>query len=420
MLLTIAAVKDLEIEQLDVTTAFLNGILSEEIYMQQPTGFEDLEHPQRALRLHKALYGLKQAPRAWNETICKTLLEQGLKGSAADPCIFSIINEDKIMILALFVDDMIMAYDNKKFATEVKNALSENFKMKEMGELKYILGMQISRDRNNHLIYINQKQYITEILEKFSMSDCKPVSTPQEIDNSLGKIEYEKLNEEMHALYREAVGKLMFLMTSTRPDIAFTVGLLARQLSGPSEGHWKLVKRTLRYLQGTKALNLALGGPHEDIILKAYVDASWANDLEDRKSTSGCIVLICDSAVTWFSRKQTSVALSTTEAEYVAASSCVQEVLWARQLLDDIGFKQLMATKIMEDNQGCIKLAKNFRTDTRTKHIDIRHHFLRDKINSKEIEMVYCPTEDMAADVLTKALPGPQFTKLRETLGLAN
>ena len=414
-LLAVAMSEGLTLVQMDVTTAFLNGELEEELYMKQPEGFIDPSAPNKVLKLHKSIYGLKQAPRAWNKLISTTLTELGFRQGKAEPCLFT-LKSKSIVHLALFVDDIIIAHNDNKIVDQIKSQLSASFKMKDMGELSFILGMKIFKESENTL-KITQEKYIEEILDEFGMKDCKQVSTPQPLDSNI-ETDEEILNDEMGTLYRALIGKLMYAMTCTRPDIAKSVGVLSQALARPTKGHWQLAKRVLRYLRGTSKASLTIKGPSPNVTLNAFVDADWAGDKNDRKSTSGCIVQINGCPVSWFSKKQASVALSTTEAEYIAASACLQEVIWLRTLLEDLGFPQTEATRIYEDNQGCIKLAQNSRCDARTKHIDIRHHFIREKLDEKVIQLEYCPTNDNLADVFTKPLPGPQFAKLRDGLGL--
>jgi hypothetical protein len=288
--------------------------------------------------------------------------------------------------------------------------------------LAYCLGIQIRRDRENRILWMSQEKYIGDILKRFNMEDCKPVGTPMDTSIKLTKdmepqTEQEKL-EMKKVPYRSAVGSLMYAMVGTRPDIAAAVGVVSRHLENPGQAHWAAVKRILRYLKGTQKLGLQYGGNPTSGLLMGYSDADWAGDLETRRSTTGYMFQLCGGAISWNSKRQSSVALSTTEAEYMALSSATQEAIWLRQLLKDLHNPQQAATVIHEDNQACIAAVKNPTNHSRMKHIDIRYHFTREKVEAKEVVLEYCETNKMVADILTKAIGRPKFEQLRTLMGV--
>jgi hypothetical protein len=335
--------------------------------------------------------------------------------------LYVIWNDDVKCIIALYVDDLLLACSSLAFMDKLKAALHSEYEMKDLGEAKFVLGIEIERDRANRVIYLNQQQYIENVLERFNMSDCKPVATPMEANVKLTKSQSsstDKERQEMAAVpYQSAVGSLMYAMTCTRPDIAYAVSTASRFCSNYGSAHWVAVKRIMRYLKGTAHYRLQLGGG-AGVVLSGYCDADWAGDLDERKSTTGYAFYIGDGLISWNSKRQATVALSTAEAEYMAATQAVKEVLWLKQLLNEIGFTQSQPVLIHSDNQGCIALTKNPAYHSRTKHIDIRHHFIRDAVEVGAVELQYCATDDMVADVLTKALARDKHEKHTGGLGL--
>ena len=278
--------------------------------------------------------------------------------------------------------------------------------MSDLGELNFFFGVHIERNRAARTITMHQKSYIEEVLTRFGMEECKPIGTPLDAKATLEKLldeEYEKHLQEMQGIpYKEAVGSLMYAMVATRADLAFAVSVVNQFMSKPSPMHWAAVKRIMRYLKYSVDKKLCLGG--KNITLTGYCDADWGGDSSTRKSTMGYVFFVGEGAISWNSKRQPTVALSTTEAEYMAVSQSAKEAIWLQQLMADVGCMQVEGTTIMCDNQGCIALAKNPKHHSRTMHIDVQHHFIREKIEEEEIYLVYCPTEHMVADVLTKAL----------------
>ena len=420
--LAIANQLDLEVHQMDVKSAFLNGELEDEIFMKQPSGFVDKRYPAKVCKLNKSLYGLKQSARCWNLMIDEYLKTSNYIQNKADPCVYYrtevVDRKEIIMIIAVYVDDTIICSNNINMLNAEKERLSSRFEMDDRGELHFILGMEVNRDRKKRILTIDQKLYLKNVLKRFGMEDCKPVSTPIEPGTKFCKLTAgEEVIDE--TLYQAAVGSLNYAAIATRPDLSVAVGKLSQFMKNPGKEHWTGVKRVFRYIQGT--LNHGLKFNHSDSFkLYGYSDADLAGCVDTRKSTSGHVFRIGDSTISWRSKKQPIVALSSTEAEYVALCAAAQETIWLRNLLKDINILQPGATTLYEDNQGAIALSKNPKNHPRTKHIDIKYHYVRETVENNFINLLYCPTADMLADVMTKGLPKYSFEKFRESMGVVN
>ena len=421
-LLAVANICNWEIHQMDVKTAFLQGNLNEEIYMKQPDGFIDREKPDYVCKLNKGIYGLKQAARCWNNSINDYLLSNGYTKSTADPCVYIKTTKSQdgrihFVIIAIYVDDMMFFSNNTEMLEREKKAIAKRFQVEDLGELHYVLGMDIVRDREQRTISISQKKYLEGVLKKFDMENCKPVSTPLEF----GK-KYEELSKEDEQFdtrtYQRAIGCLTYAATISRPDLSTAVSVLSKFMSKPGVEHWKGVKRVLRYVQGTLDYGLMYSADDTSTTLTGYTDADWAGDLSTRRSTTGYVFQVQGNTVSWCSKRQGCVARSTTEAEYIALSTASQEAVWLRRLLESVLKKQDKPITLYEDNQGTIELTKNPKFHNRTKHIDVSYHYAREQVDNKIISLKYCRTENMLADVMTKGLTKTQFEKFRDMLGL--
>ncbi|KAH9763597.1 Integrase catalytic domain-containing protein [Citrus sinensis] len=411
MLLAYACHKDFILFQMDVKSAFLNGYIMEEVYVKQPPGFENEKFPNHVYKLLKALYGLKQAPRAWYDRLKNFLLENDFSMGKADTTLFVKHKNQDILIVQIYVDDIIFGSTNELLCKEFSSCMSNEFEMSMMGELKYFLGLQIKQ--NEEGIFINQAKYVKDLLKRFGIDDSKTKNTPMSTTTKLDK--YEKGKEVDIKMYRGMIGSLLYL-TASRPDIMFSVCLCARFQSCPKESHLLAVKRIFRYLNGTIDNGLWYPrGTHID--LTCFSDADFAGYKVDRKSTSGTCYILGHSLVSWFSKKQNSVALSTTEAEYIAAGSCCAQALWMKKTLRDYGIN-LEQIPIKCDNTSAINLSKNPIQHSRTKHIEIRHHFLRDHVQKGDIALEFISTEKQLADIFTKPLCEEQFSKIRHELGM--
>ena len=385
--LAIANALDLELHQMDVKTAFLNGELDSEIYMEQPDGYIDKQRPNMVCKLQKSIYGLKQSARCWNLSIDRFLKASGYTQSDADPCIYSKLKDSSLMIIALYVDDILLASNDLNLLEAEKNVLQTKFEMEDQGEASYCLGMTIERERDKKILNINQKSYLESVLKRFGMADSKPVTTSLE----QGK-KHEKQpdgSEPVRAKeYQAIIGCLTYATVAMRPDLSAAVGALSEFMSNPGPEHWIGVKRILQYIKGTIDYGLKFKASNaNNVELQGYSDADWAGDITSRKSTSGYLFQLGGGIISWRSKRQNIVALSSTEAEYISLTLASQKAIWLRRLLSSIGFKQSTAMTLYEDNQGALGLSRNPINHARTKHIDIKYHFIREAVESKEVEL---------------------------------
>ena len=415
-LVAVAVQKGLKLHQLDITAAFLNGHLEEEVFMDQPEGFKVEGKEHLVCRLKQSLYGLKQSPRCWNSTLDAHLKSMGYVQSTSDPCIYT-STEGETSIIGVYVDDFVIATESSERIEQVKAALSQKFDVKDLGSLHYFLGVQVKQDEKG--TWIGQPTFTESILQKYGMSDAKPVKTPVSVNSKLlNASEESELVDQ--SLYQSAVGSLLYLATRTRPDISFAVNNVARYCSKPTKSHWTAVKRIFRYLRGTTHHGLLYSKGSESHDLIGYSDADWGGDDNDYKSTTGYLFQIGGTAITWKSKKQSCVALSTAEAEYMALSSAAQEAIWIRELNADLWNCQSQPTLIYEDNQSAISMAKNPQFHGRSKHINIKYHFVREQVSNDKICLEYCPTENMIADILTKGIGPEKFERLRSLCGVCH
>ena len=317
-------------------------------------------------------------------------------------------------MIALYVDDTIIVSNDTDFLKAEKLKLKTRFEMEDLGEISYLLGMRITRDRKARTLTIDQNLYLKSVLERFGMSQCKPVATPLEP----GK-RFEKLPDNEQPVnvseYQAVLGSLIYASVATRPDLSAAVGVLSQHMSRPSNEHWSAIKRVLRYVKGT--MDFGLSFKHTDNFeLQGYSDADWGGDVNTR--TSGYIFGTVGSSISWKSNKQSVVALSTTESEYIALCQATQEAVWLRLLFKSVGLNQMKPTVIYEDNQSTIAFAKSSEVHPRMKHVDIKLHYVREVINNKVIDLQYCPTTDMVGDLFTKGVAKPIFEKLRTCMGV--
>eukprot|EP00873_Tetraselmis_striata_P010327 jgi/Tetstr1/430591/TSEL_020388.t1 len=390
--------------KVDVDTAFLYAPVEEEIYMRPPPGYEQYDARGRpmVLRLLKSLYGLKQSPRNWHNTLHNFLVRYGFQQLKSDPGAYIYWQGGQLIcILVVYVDDMIFAFKDAVWAADFKTALGARFDIKDLGVCAWALGMAVEQDWDNATLKVHQAKYIDDMVHKFNLADAYAVSTPAEVGADVPGSN-KALAAEMP--YQALVGSLLYAMVATRPDIAEAVSKLCRVMAKPEERHWQAAKRVLRYLTGTKTLGLTFSGGKADGLLHGYCDADWAGDVVSRRSTTGFVFMLCGAAVSWKSQLRATVALSTAEAEYMALCAAVCEALFLRELLRELCCAQSEATVIFEDNHSCIALTRNPTTHGRSKHIAIKYHFTLEKVLSGEVAIEYCPTAQMVADALTKAL----------------
>ncbi|KAL1540901.1 hypothetical protein AAHA92_25185 [Salvia divinorum] len=423
ILLSVVAQRNWELHQLDVKTTFLHGDLIETIYMEQPKGFIVSGQEEKVCLLKKSLYGLKQSSRQWYIKFDAHLSSIGFIKSAYDNCVYIKSDEEKeVAYLVLYVDDMLVAAADMNEINSVKHELQREFEMKDLGEAKRILEMDIIRNRNEDEIKLVQTDYFGKLIKKFQMQDSKVVSVPlaQHFKLSMQqipKIEQEK-SEMLKIPYANIIGSIMYCVICTRPDLAHGVSVTSRYMKEYGREHWSTLKWMLRYIKGSRDIGILFKRQEveDDNPLIGYCDSDYASNIDSRKSQTCYIFKLHGAAISWKSTLQSVVALSTIEAEYIALTEALKEGVWLRGILNDFGVKQ-MVVRVLCDNTGAICLAKHQVFHERGKHIDVRLYFIRDQIEKGDVEVLKVGTEDNAADALTKALP---VSKLKHCLRLVN
>ncbi|CAN1345666.1 Retrovirus-related Pol polyprotein from transposon TNT 1-94 [Linum perenne] len=399
--------------QMDVKSAFLNGFIKEEVFVKQPPGFENPSFPHHVYKLKKALYGLRQAPRVWYDRLSSYLLSNGFSRGTVDNTLFLKFHSSDILLVQIYVDDIIFGSTSDALRNSFGEMMATTFEMSLMGELKFFLGLQV--DQTESGIFIHQTKYTTDLLSRFNFSSAKPAATPMATTTKLSAIDSEESTDNTH--FRALIGSLLYL-TASRPDILFCVCLCARFQANPKISHLSALKRVLRYLIATK--DFGLWFPTTDQFdLIGFSDSDFAGSTTDRKSTSGSCQFLGPALVSWSSKKQPSIALSTAEAEYIAAGGCSTQILWIRSQLSDYGISiSDSPTSLFCDNTSAINISKNPVLHSRTKHIDVKYHFLRDLVSQKIIDIKFIPTDFQLADIFTKALKEDQFIFIRQNLGI--
>uniref|UniRef100_A0AAV1V4J6 Integrase catalytic domain-containing protein n=1 Tax=Peronospora matthiolae TaxID=2874970 RepID=A0AAV1V4J6_9STRA len=383
------------LDQLDVVTAFLLGVMKEKVFCAVPEGVK-MEGDFDCLEMIKAIYGLKQASRVWNETFDEFIRSIGFQASGFDPCLYIMTSEGHCVFVLVYVDDVLVTGSSLEMIARTKNDLKTRFEMTDSGKCAFVLGIELL-DGEDGSVTMCQRRYVDDVLKRFGMDECKAVASPVDVSSRLVP---SNSASKVDVPFREAVGALMHLTTATRPDIAYA--------------------RIFRYLQGTKMHGICYK-PSAKIDFRGYSDADWAGDLADRKSTSGYVFMLLGAPVSWGSKKQPSVSLSTSEAEYIALSLAIQEGKWINRLLCEImaaANEEGPELFIREDNQSCIKMTKNPVNHGRAKHIDIKYHHIRDEVKRGEVKLEYCETTLMLADIMTKGLHGPRHKDLTAALGI--
>ncbi|XP_031092189.1 uncharacterized protein LOC115996890 [Ipomoea triloba] len=412
MLFSLAVSNSWTLRQLDVHNAFLNGNLAETVYMKQPPGYEDPLHPDHVCHLQRSLYGLKQAPRAWFKRLHDFLVSTGFSSSKTDVSLFYYTLKSSRIFLLVYVDDIIMLGNDASLINDLLLRLSSVFKIRDLGTPSFFLGIETLTDGTG--ILLSQKRYMADILHRAGMSDCKPLATPASVTQPATPSlkPYENPTQ-----YRRIVGALQYL-TITRPDLSYAVNRLCQFMHSPTDNHWALLKRVLRYVKGSLEYGLRIvASPSTEI--QAYSDSDWAGCPIDRKSTSGYAVFLGSNLVSWVSRKQRTVARSSTEAEYKGLADVSAEVTWIVSLLVELGLHSGKPATLWCDNLGATYLAANPVFHARTKHVEIDYHFVRDKVATGDLIVNFVSTRDQVADIFTKPLPAHRFQFLRDKLNVA-
>ena len=420
----IGAALDWEIEQLDIKTAFLYGLLdSDEVcYMEQPEGFVEPGFEDHVWELQKGLYGMKQGGLIWNRTLNEAMLSWGFIRLKSEHCIYYRRNHTGILLVAVHVDDFFTVGSSKAVISDFKTQIKTKWQVSELGDARFCLGIGITRDRDTRTIALSQTALIDRIVSQFGLKDAVPVSIPMEPGLHLSRRDHSPRTDAERELmtrtpYRSLVGSLMYLAIGTRPDISYAVQQLCKFLDSYGRVHWEAAKRVVRYLKGTRTFCLVLGGEHTARLI-AYTDSDLGSCIDSRRSVSGYCCSLGGGFVTWSARQQKTVALSTCEAEYVAASEAGKEIAWLRMLLHEIEFPQLSSSPLMCDNNGAIVLTEDSSFHARVKHIDIAHHSIRERVSRRQLKLHYVRSKDNIADIFTKALPRKDYDRLRTCLGL--
>jgi transposase InsO family protein len=425
ILLAIAAYYDFEIWQMDVKTAFLNGYLDEEVYMDQPEGFVDPEHPNKVCKLQRSIYGLKQASRSWNKRFDEEIKKFGFVQNPDEPCVYRKASGSNVTFLVLYVDDILIIGKHIPMLQDVKSHLGKCFAMKDLGEAAFILGIKIYRDRTKRLIGLSQSAYIDKILKRFKMENSKRGNVPMQEGLGLSVKQGASTPDEVKRMqrvpYASAVGSIMYAVRCTRPDVAFAQNIVSRYQQNPGESHWTAVKTILKYLRATRDLFLVYGGnPDQELKVTGYCDAGFQTDRDDTKSQSGYVFILNGGAVDWKSKKQTTVAMSATESEYIAASEAAMEAVWIRKFISglDIVPTSNLPIDMYCDNSGALIIAKEPGVQKGARHYARRYHYVREQIELGEIRLLKVHTDINLADPFTKALSRPKLERHAEGMGL--
>ena len=415
LIIALAAEHKWNLTQMDVKTAFLNGELEEDIYMLPPEGHES----DKLLKLKKGLYGLKQAPRQWNKKLVQFLVHKLMfTQSESDECLFIYRKGKDLLIMAVYVDDLIMADNNPKLRKEIADALKKEYEMDDIGKLEWFLGIRVQYEEDG--IWLKQDAYAETVAKRFNLTESKGTDIPSTPGMNLTKQDCPttvKDKVEMSTVpYQSAVGSVLYAAGGTMVQIAAPVGQVCRFMHNPGKEHWKATKKIIKYLYSNRDRGLFYKyGNGSKPILVGYCDSDYNADPDERKSTTGYVFKLNGRTITWNSRKQSSTALSTSEAEYMALCEAAKEAVWLKRVLKELGFEQ-GTVKIYEDNQGAIAFTKNNVNHKRNKHIDVRYHYTRRLVEQEEIEVIYLPTEYMIADLLTKSPSKKQFVNLVDAL----
>jgi hypothetical protein len=424
VLIHIAAALDWDIQQVDIKTAFLYGRLNPEevCYMEQPDGFPEPGFEDHVWELQKGLYGMKQAGRIWNRTMHARLVELGFVRLPCEYCLYLRQSPSGTILTGIHVDDFICIASDAAENARFKLQLKEAWQIADLGEAKFCIGIMIERDRSTRSAFLSQTALIDRIITQFGMKDAHPASTPMDSSLKLSRREHSPLTDEDKLVaaslpYRSLVGSLMYVAIGTRPDIAYAVQQLSQFLDCYGTAHFTAAKRVVRYLKGTRTLRLHLGG-RKSAHLLGYTDAGFANCLDTRKSIGGYCFSLGSGMISWCARKQKNIATSTCEAEYYAASDATKELMWLRALLLAMDFPQTSATTLLCDNNGAIVLSGDPSFHSRTKHIDVRYHYIRECVDNKSVTIEYVHSDENIADSFTKPLTLAPFQRLRTWLGV--
>uniref|UniRef100_A0A1J3G6T2 Copia protein n=2 Tax=Noccaea caerulescens TaxID=107243 RepID=A0A1J3G6T2_NOCCA len=398
---------------MDVHNAFLHGDLDEEVYMRPPLGFYSQDE-KKVCKLKKSLYGLKQAPRCWFEKLTTALRKYGFSQSLSDYSLFTFDKGGVRINILIYVDDMIISSNSNKALRIFKEYLSTCFKMKDLGDLKFFWGIEVSRSSRG--FYLSQRTYAMEIITETGMLGSKPASFPLEQNNKLALSSSPLMSNPKK--YRRLIRRFIYLAV-TRPDLAYCVHVLAQFMQTPREDHWEAGIRVVRYLKGSPGQGILLKA-EDNFQINGWCYSDWASCPLTRRFVTGYIVQIGVSLVSWKTKKQQTVSLSSAEAEYRAMSFLTKELLWLKRLLLSLGISHAQPMHIHCDSKSAIHIATNPVFHERTKHIEIDCHFIRDEIQSGILHPIHVDSASQLADIFTKPLGRHSFDIFRDKLGILN
>ncbi|KAK1618045.1 hypothetical protein QYE76_023562 [Lolium multiflorum] len=416
LVLSLAVSRGWCLRQIDVSNAFLHGFLEEDVYMQQPPGFEDPRYPQHVCKLQRALYGLKQSPRAWYARLSDRLLQLGFAPSRADTSLFIYNQRGCQIYMLVYVDDIVIAGSSSSAVDHVVHTLSATFPIKDLGRLEYFLGIEAAYKSQGMIL--TQHKYALDLLHRANMENCRAVTTPMSSTDKLSRDDGDPLGPDDVFRYRSLVGGLQYL-TLTRPDLSFAVNKVCQYLSRPTTVHYEAVKRILRYIKGTLSTGLHIQ-PSSSTVLDIYTDADWAGCPDDRRSTGGFAIFLGGNLISWSSRKQPTVSRSSTEAEYKALANGTAEATWIQSVLRELGVHQPRPPVLWCDNLGATYLSANPVFHARTKHIEIDFHFVREKVALGALHVRFIASADQIADVFTKPVTQVVLRRFRSNLNLVH
>ena len=398
VLISLAANLDWPLHQFDVKNAFLHGDLEEEVYMSMPPGFKLATGHDLVCKLNKALYGLKQSPRAWFERFSTAVMRVGYTQSQADHTLFIKRYQNRTTALIVYVDDIVMTGDDPEEIQRMKSFLGTEFEVKDLGLLRYFLGIEVCRSKRG--VFISQRKYVLDLLTETGKLGARTADTPIEQNHKLNDMDGELLEDV--GRFQRLVGRLIYL-SLTRPDIAYAVSVISQFMHAPRSSHLEAVHHILRYLKGSPGKGI-LFGRHGHLRVEAYTDADWAGSVTDRRSTSGYCTFVGGNLVSWRSKKQPVVARSSAEAEFRSMAHGVCELLWLRTMLAELGYPICEPMNLYCDNKAAISIAHNPVQHDRTKHIEVDRHFIKEKLHQGLICTPYVSTGEQVADVLTKGV----------------
>jgi len=388
-------------------------VIQEEVYVAQPPGFILRGQENKLLRLVKALYGLRQAPRAWYSKLDESLIALGFRRSESEHAVYLRGSGARRLVVGVYVDDLIIAGGHQIDIDTFKKEMQSTFKMSDLGLLRYYLGLEVTQSEEG--ITVCQSAYAAKILETAGLTGCKSSCTPMEPRLKLSKQSTSPAVDATH--YRSIVGSLRYLVNS-RPDLAYSVGYMSRFMENPTTEHLAAVKRILRYIAGTLGYGCSYQRRKKELpLLIGYSDSDLAGDIDTRRSTTGVLFFLGNNLITWQSQKQKVVALSSCEAEYMAATTAACQGIWLARLIAELRGQEAGATKLFVDNQSAIALSRNPVFHDRSKHIDVRYHFIRECVEDGRVMIDSISTDEQLADIQTKALTRERFCELRSRIG---